>query len=523
MSNGGFVVAWEEDLGFYTRTSARIFAADGSSVGLNINVSGDNTSFDPPSATKLTALESGGFAVVWSAGRNVEFPFHSNTFVRIYDELGRPLGDSINLGDKTNEDQILPEIVSLEGGGFLVTWKENTADGTWAVKAQLFRVNGQPDALPEHYVVQKDGILHVDVEDGVLSNDEQPRNYDLTSRVVAMPRHGSLYVNKDGSLVYVPDEGFVGTDSFRYVASNGTYESDKVTVTISVAEGGEVELPVLLGSDDPETLTAPDDRGWRLEALAGDDEIIGGAGDDLLVGGLGDDTLTVQNVGDRILELAGEGHDVVRAFVDFVLAAEIEDGFLEGDAVAMTGNSGDNDLHGNAHANNLEGRDGDDVLTGAGGGDRLVGDEGNDVLDAGDDNDALRGGEGDDSLIGGEGQDHLRGGGGADRFVFQHLRDFSSVLKDTAADRILDFQTSSGDVVDLSAIDAVEGGGDDAFTFTGGADFSGTGSSGIAGELCYATKLRTFIYGDIDGDRVADFVIRLDEAVPFLTADDFVL
>jgi hypothetical protein len=50
----------------------------------------------------------------------------------------------------------------------------------------------------------------------------------LDATVVTMPSHGELSVNDDGSFIYVPDTGFVGTDSFEYkaVAASGTLVSD---------------------------------------------------------------------------------------------------------------------------------------------------------------------------------------------------------------------------------------------------------------------------------------------------------
>ena len=78
---------------------------------------------------------------------------------------------------------------------------------------------------------------------------------------------------------------------------------------------------------------------------------------------------------------------------------------------------------------------------------------------------------------------------------------------------------TTGDKVDLSAIDANgSGAGNTAFTFISG-EFSGT-----AGELRVTPAANGFqlVTGDINGDRVADFAIAvLSDHV--LTAADFVL
>ena len=56
----------------------------------------------------------------------------------------------------------------------------------------------------------------------------------LTATRSASPTHGTLILNADGSYAYVPSAGFVGTDSFSYVVSNGTTASSAGTVTIAV-------------------------------------------------------------------------------------------------------------------------------------------------------------------------------------------------------------------------------------------------------------------------------------------------
>ena len=87
------------------------------------------------------------------------------------------------------------------------------------------------------------------------------------------------------------------------------------------------------------------------------------------------------------------------------------------------------------------------------------------------------------------------------------------------ADVITDFNQAEGDVIDLSGIDAIAGGTDDAFAFLGTGAFTGT-----AGELRYFVyNGNTFVEGDVDGDGAADFMIALQSDAPIdLTAADFV-
>ena len=66
---------------------------------------------------------------------------------------------------------------------------------------------------------------------------------------------------------------------------------------------------------------------------------------------------------------------------------------------------------------------------------------------------------------------------------------------------------SDGDLIDLSAVDANSlAGGDQAFAFIGTGAFTN-----VAGQLRYEqVGGNTYVYGDTNGDGIADFMIRVD-------------
>ncbi|WP_280960079.1 calcium-binding protein [Enterovirga rhinocerotis] len=237
-----------------------------------------------------------------------------------------------------------------------------------------------------------------------------------------------------------------------------------------------------------------------LEGGAGDDRLDGGLGADTMRGGTGNDIFFVDNVGDVVVELAGEGIDQVRTTLDgYVLGDNVENLFLMGSAdLSGTGNELDNILMGNSGANTLSGGAGDDRLDGRGGADILIGGTGNDtyyiddlgdsiievagegydtaflsvdgyvladdvsverlilrdgvttatgnnldnvlqgnggdnVLFGGGGRDTLRGGAGNDTLIGGAGIDNLYGGIGADTFVLTATTADRDMIRDFVA------------------------------------------------------------------------------------------
>lgn len=293
-----------------------------------------------------------------------------------------------------------------------------------------------------------------------------------------------------------------------------SYANATAGVTVSLATGtgtaGEASGDTLLsieglrGSAYSDRLTG--DAGANiLWGGAGNDTLDGGAGADRMEGGPGNDIYYVDNPGDLVIELAGEGKDLVWTRIDYTLPDNVEDGRVQG-SVGLV-------LRGNGLANALTGGNGADILYGL---------DGNDTLVGGGGNDELFGGDGDDVLRGGAGQDRLTGGPGADRFQFSSISD-SPVSK---PDEILDFQRGT-DLIDLSPIDAngsaIAGNG--VFVYRGTSAFSG----GL-GEVRWTPVANgpfgtnyVLVEGDVNGDRVADFAIIVRGGVEPLTVSDFVL
>jgi Ca2+-binding RTX toxin-like protein len=115
---------------------------------------------------------------------------------------------------------------------------------------------------------------------------------------------------------------------------------------------------------------------------------------------------------------------------------------------------------------------------------------------------------------GGKGADALTGGLGLDVFVFLTTSD--STGKASGRDTILDFDRAEGDVIDLSAIDAKKGGGDNRFSFIKKADFDDH-----KGELRFdAKKGGALVQGDTNGDGKADFTLFV-AGLSKLKGDDF--
>lgn len=135
--------------------------------------------------------------------------------------------------------------------------------GASAVTTVTIEVSGPPVAVDDTGESIDGGAVLVDV----LANDTDP-NGDSMTVAVATPPSGGTAVVTAGGILYTPDAGFTGPDSFTYVASDGVYESAPATVTIDftflpdppvaandtavTAVGESVLIDVLANDTDPD-------------------------------------------------------------------------------------------------------------------------------------------------------------------------------------------------------------------------------------------------------------------------------
>ena len=93
-----------------------------------------------------------------------------------------------------------------------------------------------PLASNDSFTVTHDQILTIN-DPGILGNDSDPDGEALTTILVNGPSNGSLwYLGPNGGFMYVPNQGFVGNDSFTYQASDGILNSNTATITIGVTD-----------------------------------------------------------------------------------------------------------------------------------------------------------------------------------------------------------------------------------------------------------------------------------------------
>ncbi|MCV3206662.1 Ig-like domain-containing protein [Mesorhizobium sp. YC-39] len=435
LSNGSELTVWEEPEYPNPSPDAVLFSiteTDGDVIGpigakADFPFGGiDLASVDVFDGFTITSFTHEGRTETWTAVETQVFDNEGN-FIRTLSDQAAYLSARIVSVNADSPDTITVTWIGANEyfGG------ENTQYG----QHQIILEGGalQPDTFVNHAPTVAN--LNLSVSQGQFLDDIKfsaaDADYDLLSFVVLDgPDHGTLEPGtrfdgnyypfhqghvgtslhyhagflSDNLFDYIPEGGFVGTDSFTVYATDGQGNSNVATIAITVTPPAEsialsdTTNTVSYGSYDHAVLIAALGGGDRVSGTPFNDTLDGGAGHDQLFGGEGADTI-----------IGGAGTD-----------------WLKGDA-------------------------GNDEMSGGAGTDGIRGDSGDDFLDGGAGSDDLRGGAGDDILNGGAGRDRLAGDAGRDVFVFDAIgpANYDSIDDFNALDDV--FRLDSSVFVGLSA------------------------------------------------------------------------
>ena len=156
----------------------------------------------------------------------------------------------------------------------------------------------------------------------VLANDTDGNNDPLAITTVSAPANGTAVVNNNGTpanttddrIVYTPNAGFTGTDSFTYTISDGHGGSDTATATVSVT-APSAGVPVTAGlvasyeaGENVSLATGNTVQGWLDGSGFGND--LTAAGDPTLVLGAtptGQSAIVFDGTGDLLQRVTKTG------------------------------------------------------------------------------------------------------------------------------------------------------------------------------------------------------------------------
>lgn len=139
-----------------------------------------------------------------------------------------------------------PGAVSYNTAGVYATTFTATDDGglsctpaTVQITVNTVGGNNVPVANNDSYSIDQDTVLNI-AAPGVLGNDSDGDNEPLTAVQLSGAGNGVATLGADGSLIYTPNPGFNGNDSFTYAADDGTDQSNVATVNITVNSTGQM-------------------------------------------------------------------------------------------------------------------------------------------------------------------------------------------------------------------------------------------------------------------------------------------
>jgi chitinase len=305
----------------------------------------------------------------------------------------------------------------------------------------------------------------------------QPATKDLSfayKTVNGSAKGGSDYVAETGTVKFAAGQTVTTIDVFvngdRVLETNETF-SVVLTPTVDIKNGtlGSTGVATIVNDDTIHEVIYGTSSSETLHGNDGNDTIFGRGGNDKLYGDLGNDILIGGTGADRLDGSSGLDRASYADATKGVQASLLSPAANTGDALGDTYFAIEN-------------------LTGSKFADKLTGNTGNNLM------------------TGGVGADQMTGGGGADKFVYASLSE--STVASSGRDSIYDF--TSNDRLDLRLLDAnTKVAGNQAFSFIGTAAFSGS-----AGQLRYDKAASdTYVYADVNGDKTADFSIRLDDAI----------
>ncbi len=93
--------------------------------------------------------------------------------------------------------------------------------------------NAAPDVGDDRFLIPHSRTFTSSIPE-ILQNDSDVDGDTLTATLVSTTSHGTLTFNSNGTFAFVPNVGFVGTDSFEYKVSDGLVNSNIGVVTLDL-------------------------------------------------------------------------------------------------------------------------------------------------------------------------------------------------------------------------------------------------------------------------------------------------
>lgn len=145
LTGGGFVATWTDSSGLGGDTTppsvkAQVFSAAGAKVGTEFLV--NSTTAQSQDQQAIASLSNGGFVIVFRDTSLQVDTSGAGLKAQLFDATGAKVGGEFLVNTTTFNAQDQPVVKSVQGGGFAVSWRDNSilaSDSSgFGIKAQLF-------------------------------------------------------------------------------------------------------------------------------------------------------------------------------------------------------------------------------------------------------------------------------------------------------------------------------------------------------------------------------------------------
>jgi large repetitive protein len=136
-------------------------------------------------------------------------------------------------------------------GPYIVTVTATGPNGETATAALPINVlNPAPGAVNDNAATAADTPVTI----APLVNDSDPDGDALTLIAITPPANGTATINPDGTISYIPNAGFTGTEILSYTVTDNQGGTTTATITITVG-APPADAPIVTGSILPQTGT----------------------------------------------------------------------------------------------------------------------------------------------------------------------------------------------------------------------------------------------------------------------------
>lgn len=328
LNNGTRVMVWhakDDDFTEQGIRGQRIGGADDSLLGDTFEIA-PSAPGRAPTDPRIIALENGGFVVAWHENISNDPGNFADVYARVYAANGTPLNSGFQINGITFSSQAFVSLAALADGGFVAVWQQYDAgDADWEIWGRVFDATGTArnaafdggnfridtndnvSATAPEVTARADGGFTVAWTTETNATLSGSRDTDIAIRSYAAPADAPLVVDLSVNGTSGPDilAGGLGDDTIRGLNGADTLIGNAGDDMIYGGANSADLRDVIFGGDGNDTI----EGGYGNDELRGDagnDSVSGGYGADTVIGGDGNDVLSGGTYGDVVFGSTGD-------------------------------------------------------------------------------------------------------------------------------------------------------------------------------------------------------------------------